>query len=134
MRISNGRLLFSATDLMRFMGCAHATKLNLDHLQGRAPVPRADTADEPLIEDLDALGGLQALGPLGPVKCSVLRSCSYPPQETKLRPGKSPVIPAPEGLATAKVEPLDRAARRITLKVGALKAALLTARLALHPE
>ncbi|NBZ86450.1 TM0106 family RecB-like putative nuclease [Stagnihabitans tardus] len=90
--------------------------------------------DEALIEDLDALGGLRAVGPLEPVKRSFARTYDYPPQETKLRPGKSPVIPAPEGFSTATVEALDRAARRITLKVGAAKKELLADTLTLHPE
>jgi transposase InsO family protein len=34
MREFGGTFLFSASDLMRFMGCAHATTLDLMHLRG----------------------------------------------------------------------------------------------------
>lgn len=34
MRDVGGQILFSATDLMRFMGCAHATTLDLSRLRG----------------------------------------------------------------------------------------------------
>ena len=90
--------------------------------------------DDALIDDLDAMGGLEAVGPLEPVKRSFARTYAYPPQETKLRVGKSPAIPAPDGLATVTVEALDRAARRITLKIGAARKDLLADRLTLHPE
>ncbi len=85
------------------------------------------------LDDLDALGGLQALGPVEPVKRSVMRRYSYPAQETKLRVGKKPVIPAPDGMAEAEVLDMDRTRREITLKVGPSKAGLLTDRLTLHP-
>lgn len=34
-----GSILFSATDLMRFMGCAHSTALDLTRLSGQCPEP-----------------------------------------------------------------------------------------------
>ena len=45
MRNLGGNILFSATDLMRFMGCAHATTLDLMRLcaargRSRARIPR----------------------------------------------------------------------------------------------
>ncbi len=46
MRVMAGRMVFSATDLMRFMGCADVTTLDLAHLRGRVPNP-APTARMP---------------------------------------------------------------------------------------
>ncbi len=90
--------------------------------------------DDELIDDLDAMGGLQALGPVEPVKRSVMRRYSYPAQETKLRVGKKPVIPAPDGMAEAEVLDMDRTNREITLKVGPGKAGFLAETLTLHPS
>jgi uncharacterized protein len=50
MRNIDGRVLLSATDLMRFMGCAHATKLDLAHMRGEGPVPRHDSEDAALLQ------------------------------------------------------------------------------------
>ena len=40
----------SASDLMRFAGCAHATALDLDHLLGRGPEPVEDSEDAMLLQ------------------------------------------------------------------------------------
>jgi len=90
--------------------------------------------DEDLLDDLDAMAGLEAVGPPMPVQRSFARTYSYPPQETKLRAGKSPVIPVPDGFSSVKVEEIDRNARLITLKIGAARKDLLADRLTLHPE
>lgn len=50
MRYLDGSLLFSASDLMRFMGCAHSTTLDLMHLRGEGPDPRQDTEDAALLQ------------------------------------------------------------------------------------
>ena len=50
MRDIGGTILFSATDLMRFMGCAHATALDLLRLRGQGPEPRADSEDTALLQ------------------------------------------------------------------------------------
>ena len=50
MRKLGGNILFSATDLMRFMGCAHATTLDLMRLRGVGPEPREDTEDAALLQ------------------------------------------------------------------------------------
>lgn len=39
MREVFGSILFSATDLMRFMGCAHSTALDLTRLRSQGPEP-----------------------------------------------------------------------------------------------
>ncbi|RWC29985.1 MAG: TM0106 family RecB-like putative nuclease [Mesorhizobium sp.] len=91
--------------------------------------------EDDLIDDLDALAGLEALGAAEPVKRSMARTYRFPPQETKLRDGKSATVPVHDGPpATISIEALDRAARVITVKVGAAKAHLLTDRLTLHPD
>ncbi|MBU9697276.1 TM0106 family RecB-like putative nuclease [Rhodobacteraceae bacterium HSP-20] len=90
--------------------------------------------DDELIEDLDAMGGLVAVGAIEPVKQSVQRRYRYPAQETKLRVGKKPTVPAPEGLAVVTITDLDRARREVVLKVGKARAELLADRLTLHPE
>ncbi|WP_370312915.1 TM0106 family RecB-like putative nuclease [Sagittula sp.] len=43
-------LLLSATDLMRFMGCRHATRLDFDYLNGAGLVPNAASDDTVLLQ------------------------------------------------------------------------------------
>ena len=50
MRELGGNILFSASDLMRFMGCAHATTLDLARLRGLGPDPKADGEDAVLLQ------------------------------------------------------------------------------------
>ncbi|WP_422028786.1 TM0106 family RecB-like putative nuclease [Roseovarius sp.] len=90
--------------------------------------------EEDLIDDLDALAGLRAVGKPFPIMRSTARQYQYPPQETKLREGGTASVPIPEGIATVTVEELDPAQGRITLKVGNARADLLTDRLNLHPN
>src|SRR3546814_6645135 len=45
-RTIGNTILFSATDLMRFVGCAHATALDLAYMRGEPLTPREDTEDE----------------------------------------------------------------------------------------
>lgn len=80
------------------------------------------------------MGGLVAVGAIESVKQSVQRRYRYPAQETKLRVGKKPTVPAPEGLAVVTITDLDRAWREVVLKVGKARAELLADRLTLHPE
>jgi len=91
--------------------------------------------EDQLIDDLDALAGLEATGPAKPVKKSFARSYRFPPQETKLRTGMKATIPSDEGSpVSVSIEDLDRIAREITIKVGPAKAHLLTDWLTLHPD
>jgi len=88
-----------------------------------------------LIDDLDALAGLEATGAAEPVKRSMARTYRFPQQETKLRTGKKATVPVVDGPpATVNIEALDRTAREVTVKAGAAKAHLLTDRLTLHPD
>ena len=50
MRNLDDHILLSASDLMRFMGCAHATKLDLAYLRGTGPSPREDSEDVVLLQ------------------------------------------------------------------------------------
>ena len=50
MREFGGNILFSATDLMRFMGCPHATRLDLLRMRGEGPEPGEDTEDAALLQ------------------------------------------------------------------------------------
>ena len=50
MRELSGRIFLSATDLMRFMGCAHATTLDLAHMRGTGPESGDDTEDAALLQ------------------------------------------------------------------------------------
>ena len=91
--------------------------------------------EEALLEDLDCLAGLVATGPAEPFKRSLLRSYRFPPQESKLRAGKKATVPvAGAAPAAVTIHELDRRARRVTLKVGAGKEALLADQLSLHPD
>lgn len=91
--------------------------------------------EDDLVDDLDALGGLEALGPAEPIKRSYMRRYTYPEQETKLRRGKQATVPAFDGPpTTVGIESIDRRAREITIKVGAKKVDLLTERMTLHPD
>ena len=50
MRNLDGRIFLSASDLMRFMGCAHATTLDLAYLNGSDLMPRQDSEDAALVQ------------------------------------------------------------------------------------
>lgn len=91
--------------------------------------------EDDLLDDLDALAGLEAVGPVEPVKRSFARSYTYPEQETKLRGGKKATVPVFEGPpTTVGIETMDRRARQITVKAGPGKADLLADQLTLHPD
>ncbi|WP_300396183.1 TM0106 family RecB-like putative nuclease [Henriciella sp.] len=90
--------------------------------------------EDELIDDLDALAGLAASGPGVPVKRSVARSYTFPPQETKLRAGKRATVPDIEGPpVSVSVEEMEPEGT-ITLKVGEKRARVLADRLTLHPD
>jgi predicted RecB family nuclease len=71
-----------------------------------------------LSDDMDCLGGLEAIGPVRAAARSVERDYAFPPQETKLRGGKDAQILWGEGFATVKVIALDRTRRRVTVRLG----------------
>ncbi|WP_171006899.1 TM0106 family RecB-like putative nuclease [Shimia litoralis] len=95
----------------------------------------ASKDEDDLIDDLDALGGLVAVGAVEPIKRSFAREYSFPQQETKLRRGKKATVPALDTPpVTVGIEAMDRSARTIKIKVGPGKADLLTDHLSLHPD
>lgn len=114
--------------------------LGLFHIREAKPAKWAvfdsvSKEEDDLIDDLDALAGLEAVGPATPIKRSMMRTYRFPPQETKLRDGKNATVPVIDGApATVSIEALDQTAREITIKAGPTKAQLLTDRLTLHPD
>ncbi|WP_431298471.1 TM0106 family RecB-like putative nuclease [Tabrizicola sp. BL-A-41-H6] len=91
--------------------------------------------EDDLIDDLDALAGLEATGPALQIKRSMARTYRFPQQETKLRGGRNATVPVVDGPpATVSIEEMDRTAREITVKAGVSRAQLLTDRLTLHPD
>lgn len=95
----------------------------------------ASKDEDDLIDDLDALAGLEAIGPAEPVKRSMFRRYRFPPQETKLRAGSKATVPVVDGPpASVSIEELDRSKRTIAVKAGPSKAHLLADRLTLHPD
>ncbi len=52
MKNLDGRILLSASDLMRFTGCSHATTMDLAYSQRRGPTPREDSDDAALLQRL----------------------------------------------------------------------------------
>ncbi len=91
--------------------------------------------EDDLIDDLDALAGLEAIGPAEPVKRSTLRRYRFPIQETKLRAGRKATVPVIDGPpASVSIEELDRSLRIIAIKAGPGKSHLLADRLTLHPD
>src|SRR3546814_4782864 len=90
--------------------------------------------EEELVDDLDALAGLEAISGIEPIKRSVMRTYRFPSQETKLREGGKATVPGIDGPpSTVAIEALYRDACTITLKVGVARAELLTDRLTPHP-
>ncbi|WP_175459261.1 TM0106 family RecB-like putative nuclease [Mameliella alba] len=51
-QLIDGKFLFSASDLMRFSGCTHATFLDLARLEGHGPQPRADDEEAKLLQEM----------------------------------------------------------------------------------
>jgi len=95
----------------------------------------ASKDEDELIDNLDALAGLEAIGPVEPVKRSYSRSYSFPLQETKLRPGKGATVPVFDGPPiSVSITDMDRRARQITVKAGPGKDHLLSDRVNLHPD
>lgn len=91
--------------------------------------------EDDLLDDLDALSGLQATDAVEPFKRSFVRSYRFPPQETKLRSGKKATVPVFDGPpVTVSIEALDQSSRQVTVKAGPGKDHLLGERLSLHPD
>lgn len=72
MRFLGSRTLFSATDLMRFMGCVHATRIDLALLKGEGPEPREDSADAALLRAKGDAHEAEHLVGLWAVYCDIM--------------------------------------------------------------
>ncbi|MEH7829828.1 TM0106 family RecB-like putative nuclease [Gemmobacter denitrificans] len=95
----------------------------------------ASKDEDDLLDDLDALAGLEAIGPIEPVKRSFARSYRFPLQETKLRAGKGATVPVFDGPPiSVSITDMDRKARQVTVKAGPGKDHLLGDRVNLHPD
>jgi predicted RecB family nuclease len=95
----------------------------------------ASKEEDDLLDDLDALAGLEAIGPVEQVKRSFARSYRFPLQETKLRPGKGATVPVFDGPPiSVSITDMDRRARQVTVKAGPGKDYLLGDRVNLHPD
>ena len=86
-----------------------------------------------LVDDLDCLGGLEAIGPARREGGALVRDYRFPEQETRLKPGQSPTAPLADPFVSLTLAELDRRARRATVKIGAGKGIDLPDRLSLHP-
>lgn len=88
-----------------------------------------------LIEDFDALASLVAVNDPWPIKRSIARTYEYPPQQTKLRPGKKASVRGEDGsIRSVTVEAIDKTESRVTLKIGTANSAVLREELHLHPD
>ena len=95
----------------------------------------ASKDEDDLLDNLDTLAGLEAIGPIEPIKRSFARSYRFPLQETKLRPGKGATVPVFDGLPiSVSITDMDRKARQVTVKAGPGKDHLLGDRVNLHPD
>jgi len=66
----NDRIRLSASDLMRFVSCAHASRLELERLHGGSPEPAVDSEDAELLRrhgDAHEVAHLDALRASGDV-------------------------------------------------------------------
>ena len=94
-----------------------------------------DRDESELIDDFDALASLVAVNDPWPIARSMARTYEYPPQQTKLRPGKKASVQDEDGsIRSVTVEAIDKTESRITLKIGANNSAVLRDALNLHPE
>jgi uncharacterized protein len=78
-----------AADLLADLHVFHARE---DKPSWWAIFDRLSRESEELLEDLDCIAGLEAVGPAVPDKRSMARTYRYPEQETKLRAGRKPCV------------------------------------------
>lgn len=77
---------------------------------------RLTRESEELVDDLDCLAGLEAVGPPVPDKKSFLRPYRYPLQETKLRAGARPCVKPAEKPIGVDLREMDSAAGTLVLR------------------
>jgi len=107
MKLENGSPLYSATDLVNFLGCAHATALDIDVLHGR--LARAEANEDPYLQILKQKGDEHEKRHL-----AQLMAESRGPRADSRGPradGREPRLIPKEGTLQAKVEATIRAMR-----------------------
>jgi uncharacterized protein len=86
-----------------------------------------------LIDNLDCLGGLEAVGPARTHGRSIVRDYRFPEQETRLRAGSQPTTPLAAPYVSVTLDEIDPGTRTATVKIGAGRQIPLPDRLSLHP-
>ena len=86
-----------------------------------------------LIENLDCLGGLEAIGEARPERRSIARDYRFPEQETRLKAGSQPTTALADPYLSVSLAALDRGSRTATVTVGAGRGINLPASFSLHP-
>lgn len=89
--------------------------------------------EDELIDDFNALAGLEAIGPSTPIKRSMCRTYRFPDQETKIKAGESATTPVEDSFDSVDIEQFDQDKNLISIKVGNARSGILTDRLTLHP-
>ncbi len=92
-------------------------------------------SDDEILDDLDALGGLEAASEIEPVKRSFARRYRFPPQESKLRSGDKKTVSSHDSPpVTVHVDEIDHRAGSVTVRAGPGKDHLLADHISLHPD
>jgi uncharacterized protein len=89
--------------------------------------------EDELIDDFNALAGLEAIGPATPIKRSMCRTYRFPDQETKLRAGDGATTPVDDNFDNVDIKEFDQDKNLISIKVGIARSGLLKDKLTLHP-
>ncbi|NDB68547.1 MAG: TM0106 family RecB-like putative nuclease, partial [Methylocystaceae bacterium] len=89
--------------------------------------------EDELIDDFNALAGLEAMTPAFPIKRSMCRTYRFPDQETKLKAGEDPTTPFGSSFASVTIEKFDLEKNLISVKVGNNRSEILGNNLTLHP-
>jgi uncharacterized protein len=92
-------------------------------------------SDDEILDDLDALGGLEAISQIEPIRRSFSRRYRFPAQESKLRQGDKKTVPSHDSPpVTVHVDAIDYGAGTVTVRAGPDKDHLLADRISLHPD
>ena len=89
--------------------------------------------EDELIDDFNALAGLEATGPAVPIKRSMCRTYRFPDQETKLKAGSEATTAFGDSFTSVGIEEFDQDKNLISIKVGNAKSEILADSLTLHP-
>lgn len=100
-------------DLLLDLGDFHARE---DKPAWWAIFDRLARESEDLVDDLDCLTGLEAIGPPIADKRSFVRTYQYPEQETKLRVGRKPCVKPADRPISVDIHDLDPVRRTIVLR------------------